>query len=218
MYKRQRLHQGQHHSPHRLKYLVTPRGLAHKTRLTYEYLRYSLQLYGQVQQSFRSALGPLAEDGVKRVALCGTGEAAELAYLTLRELGLEPARIFDDTPGGLFLGVAVRLLNYSRFGRLLGSVRRAPGLLGRLGRRVGGPARGPAERAEPLGGHSAAAVAWLGGGDELSGVATDPWSQRARRWVSARPGQPPTFRSRWHLHAAPNPPASVRTTSPPVQL
>jgi hypothetical protein len=88
---------------------MTPRGLAHKTRLTYEYLRYSLQLYGQVQQTL-SALGPLAEDGVKRVALCGTGEAAELAYLTLRELGLEPARIFDDTPGGLFLGVAVRLL------------------------------------------------------------------------------------------------------------
>lgn len=108
--------------PHRLKYLVTPRGLAHKTRLTYEYLRYSLQLYGQARRTLRGALGPLAQDGVKRVALCGTGEAAELAYLTLRELGLEPARIFDARPPASFLGVAVRPLGdlaVERFDRVI---------------------------------------------------------------------------------------------------
>ncbi len=126
--------------PHRLKYLVTPRGLAHKTRLTYEYLRYSLQLYGQARRALRAAFSPLARDGVRRVALCGTGEAAELAYLTLRELGLEPAGIFDDLPAGAFLGVPVRPLRdlaAERFDRVIVATfddpSRAVAALGRLG-------------------------------------------------------------------------------------
>ena len=94
----------------RLKYLVTPRGVAHKTRLTYEYLRYSLELYGQARRALRGALAGLTRDGVRRVALYGTGEAAELAYLTLRELGLEPSGIFDTRSGGSFLGLPVRRL------------------------------------------------------------------------------------------------------------
>lgn len=94
--------------PHRLQYLVTPRGVVHRTRLGYEYLRYSAQLYAQARAALREAFGPLARDGVKRVGLCGTGEAAELTYLTLRELGLEPVGVFDREAGGRFLGFPVQ--------------------------------------------------------------------------------------------------------------
>src|SRR5215470_2558466 len=94
----------------RLRYLLTPRGVAEKTRLTYEHMTYSLSLYRRARQNLRESLGRLADSGVKRIALCGTGEAAELAYLTLRELGLEPTAAFDRSAGGQFLGLPVRAL------------------------------------------------------------------------------------------------------------
>ena len=94
--------------PRRIKYLLTPRGFAEKTRLTYEYMRYSVVLYRQARQTLRENLGSLPRDGAKRMALYGTGEAAELAYLTLRELGLEPVLVLDADGGGTFLGHPVR--------------------------------------------------------------------------------------------------------------
>lgn len=92
----------------RLRYLVTAKGLAEKTRLTYEYMERSLTLYRLARQTLREALTPVVRAGERRVALYGSGEAAELAYLTLRELGLEPVGVFADEPAGTFLGVAIR--------------------------------------------------------------------------------------------------------------
>src|SRR5438093_5729239 len=88
----------------RLRYLLTPRGIAEKTRLTYEHIGYSLALYRRTRQTLRDALGSLPANGLKRVALYGTGEAAELAYLTLREFDLEPVGVFTADGGGQFLG------------------------------------------------------------------------------------------------------------------
>jgi DNA-binding MarR family transcriptional regulator len=94
--------------PNRLKYLVTPRGVAQKIRLTYEYMRYSLDLYRQARLALRDALTPLARGDRKRIAIYGTGEAAELAYLTLKELSMEPAAVLHSRSGGRFLGLPVR--------------------------------------------------------------------------------------------------------------
>jgi len=93
---------------HRVRYLLTPRGMAEKTRLTYEYMEYSLRLYRETRQALREALLPLARGGARRVAICGTSEAAELAFLTLRELGLEVTAILgEDGYQGTFLGMPV---------------------------------------------------------------------------------------------------------------
>jgi len=94
----------------RLKYLLTPRGIAQKTRLTYEYMSFSLVLYRETRQRLREALQPIASAGPKRVALCGTGEAAELTYLTLKELGLDAIAVFADTKASTFLDLPVRPL------------------------------------------------------------------------------------------------------------
>ena len=91
----------------RLRYLLTPTGMAEKTRLTYEHITYSLDLYRRARQALRDSLSPLPERGAKRVALFGTGEAAEVAYLTLRELGLEPIGVFAREAGGHLLGFPV---------------------------------------------------------------------------------------------------------------
>ena len=42
------------------------------------------------------------------MAIYGRGEAAELAYLSLKESGLEPVAIFDAEGGHEFLGMPVR--------------------------------------------------------------------------------------------------------------
>jgi len=94
--------------PRRLQYRLTPPGLAEKTRLTCESMRHSVVLYRQARQTWRDSLGLLPRNGARRVALYGTGEAAELAYLTLRELGLEPVLVLDRHGGGTFLGHHVR--------------------------------------------------------------------------------------------------------------
>ena len=92
----------------RLRYLLTPKGIAEKTRLTYEYMERSLHLYRRTRETLREALSHLPQNGMKRIALYGAGEAAELAYLTLKEFGLEPVGIFDKAGGRSFLGQVVR--------------------------------------------------------------------------------------------------------------
>jgi DNA-binding Lrp family transcriptional regulator len=91
----------------RLSYLITPRGIAEKARLTYEFMDYSMRLYGEVRQHLRVALQECARID-RRVAIYGRGEPAELAYLSLREFGLEPVAIFDEDNRHEFLGIPVR--------------------------------------------------------------------------------------------------------------
>jgi len=94
----------------RLRYVLTPKGVAEKTRLSYEYMAYSLRLFRRTRGNLRETMARLHAEGMKRFALCGVGEAAELAYLTLREFGLEPVGVFDRAAGGQFLGFPVRAL------------------------------------------------------------------------------------------------------------
>jgi DNA-binding Lrp family transcriptional regulator len=91
----------------RISYLITPRGIAEKARLTYEFMDYSLHLYGEVRQHLRTVLQDCAAAN-RRVAIYGRGEAAELAYLSLKECGLEPVAVFDVEGGHDFLGMPVR--------------------------------------------------------------------------------------------------------------
>jgi hypothetical protein len=91
----------------RISYLLTPRGIAEKLRLTYEFMDYSLHLYSEVRQHLRAVIRECAAAD-RRVAIFGRGEAAELSYLTLREFGLEPLAVFDLEGGHDFLGMPVR--------------------------------------------------------------------------------------------------------------
>jgi DNA-binding MarR family transcriptional regulator len=92
----------------RLRYLLTPKGLLEKSRLTYDHMAYWASMYGRVRRTLREGLTPFLTRGLNRIALVGTGEPAELAYLTLREFGVEPVGVFDKSGGGRFLGFTVR--------------------------------------------------------------------------------------------------------------
>jgi len=92
----------------RLRYLLTPKGIAEKTRLTYAYMERSLAQYRLARQTLRESLDTVRRAGLTRIALYGTGEAAELAWLTLREFGLEPVVVYSAEAGSRFLGAPTR--------------------------------------------------------------------------------------------------------------
>ena len=64
--------------------------------------------YREARQALREALRPLSITGDKRIAFYGTGEAAEVAYLCLREVGLDLSAVFAGRDGETFLGLPVR--------------------------------------------------------------------------------------------------------------
>ena len=93
--------------PNRLLYLITPTGIAEKTRLTYEFVDHSLKLYGQARSHLRAVLAMQVAQAHRRFIIYGTNEAAELAYISLRELGVEPVAILGEEPDRRFLGLHV---------------------------------------------------------------------------------------------------------------
>ncbi len=72
----------------RIQYQVTPSGLMEKGRLIEEYLSYSFQYYRDARRFLSEQLMGLAARGVRRILLVGTGELAEISYLTIQEAGL----------------------------------------------------------------------------------------------------------------------------------
>jgi DNA-binding MarR family transcriptional regulator len=111
-------------SPHRLMYSLTPKGMARKARLTYEFMKYSLDFYRDARRHLRRSLGQAVGLGQpvsvgqavslgpavrqqKRVAIYGTGDAAELVFLLIREMGLELVAVFAAESNGHFLGFPV---------------------------------------------------------------------------------------------------------------
>ena len=92
----------------RIRYLITPKGITEKTRLTYEYLEYSLHLYRRVREVLSERLREVSRRGGTNVIFFGTGEVAEIAFLTLKELGLNLVGVIDDqAAGGSFLGLPI---------------------------------------------------------------------------------------------------------------
>ena len=92
----------------RVRYLITPKGIAEKTRLTFEFMEYSLAVFREGRNHLKMMLKPHVAGGASRIAIYGIGEAAELAYLCLREFGLEPVAVFDGEAAGVFFAIPVR--------------------------------------------------------------------------------------------------------------
>ncbi|MFP4474848.1 MAG: winged helix-turn-helix transcriptional regulator [Desulfatibacillaceae bacterium] len=92
----------------RVRYILTPKGAAEKTRLTYEYVQYSLRFYKVARENLKDLFTELEREGRRKIVFFGTGDLAEIAYVTLKETGLDLVGVVDDdTAGRRFLGVPV---------------------------------------------------------------------------------------------------------------
>jgi DNA-binding MarR family transcriptional regulator len=65
----------------RVKYFLTPEGLTRKSKLTAEYLRYSVNFYRDIKNLLLNKYREMENDDVKSILFFGVGEVAELAYL-----------------------------------------------------------------------------------------------------------------------------------------
>jgi DNA-binding MarR family transcriptional regulator len=93
----------------RAKYLLTPQGALEKSRLTYEYIRYSVGFYREIREMLVTLFGRLEQEGVKRITLYGCGEVAELAHLFLQNTSIKLGGVFDQRPEGrVFFGHTVK--------------------------------------------------------------------------------------------------------------
>ena len=89
----------------RVRYILTPKGMAEKSRLTYSYVQLSYRFYRNARQKTRHLFHQLQTEGINRVAFFGEGDLAEIAYLSLQESDLEFAAIGNfASNGGFFFG------------------------------------------------------------------------------------------------------------------
>lgn len=96
-------------NPRRWDYFLTPRGVAEKARLTYEFLNFTMQFYREARRRSAEVALQLKREGVERIAFFGVSELAEIAFLGVREHGLDLLEVFDDARAGdEFLGVKVK--------------------------------------------------------------------------------------------------------------
>lgn len=78
----------------RLKYFVTPQGLALKARLTKEYMQASLRVYRELRQAAKDTLGMVRAEDYTAVQTNGKNEAMEIFQLTCLEEGV----LIEDDP------------------------------------------------------------------------------------------------------------------------
>ncbi len=81
----------------RVKYFLTPEGLARKSRLTAEYLRYSVNLYRDIKTLLLNKYQEMEQKEVKKILFFGSGEEAELAYLYLQLTSVQLVGVVDKT-------------------------------------------------------------------------------------------------------------------------
>lgn len=79
----------------RYAYYLTPRGFVEKSRLVAEYLETSLDFFRHTRQEYDEIFSRLEMSDMKRVALAGCGELAEIALLSCKESNVELVAILD---------------------------------------------------------------------------------------------------------------------------
>ncbi len=92
----------------RFAYYLTPSGFAEKSRLTAEFLSWSLTFFRQAKASCGDVLDEAAVQGWQRIALAGSGDLADIARICASDRGIEVVAIVDpEAPPQPSAGVQV---------------------------------------------------------------------------------------------------------------
>ena len=101
--------------PNRIRYLITPAGLAEIGRRSRAHLAGSIRYYAQTRDRIAqrlqtlSATWPVRSGAIpgKRIIFYGAGEEAEIGYVCLQGVDLQLVGVVDDQPGKQFFGLPV---------------------------------------------------------------------------------------------------------------
>ncbi|MBM3150867.1 MAG: winged helix-turn-helix transcriptional regulator [Chloroflexi bacterium] len=80
----------------KLRYIITPEGIALRARLTVDYLEQQFLLYRNTRRRVIECLGRLRQSGFDCVRLVGEGDVADICRLTCLEQGIA---VVADGPG-----------------------------------------------------------------------------------------------------------------------
>jgi hypothetical protein len=72
----------------RLRYLITPQGVAEKARLTASFMQVSMRLYRETREAAKRYLTEIRQAGYSAVRVEGDNDLAEVCYLTCLEQGV----------------------------------------------------------------------------------------------------------------------------------
>lgn len=103
-----------HIQRHRVRYLLTPAGIAEKARLSHAAFQNAVDRYRVARERVQQTLNRVSASwdgepgaGRKRVVFYGTGEVAEIGFICLQETDLELAGVIDDHGRTRFFGARV---------------------------------------------------------------------------------------------------------------
>ena len=85
----------------KLRYIITPEGIALRARLTVDYIERSFDLYRRTRKRIKEHLGVIQAAGYNRVRIVGDGDVADICRLTCLEQGFSVVQ--DPTVPGLRL-------------------------------------------------------------------------------------------------------------------
>ena len=89
-------------------YVITPKGMTRKVNLTLSYIESFLGHYRRVKKILKENFNSLTLNKESKVAIIGTGELAELAYLALLDIGVDEIDMFgNENDKHIFLGMNV---------------------------------------------------------------------------------------------------------------
>ena len=93
----------------RVRYILTPKGFAEKSRLTYHFIQYSLHFYKESLRSLEDLLNELENSGVRKVVFYGANDLAEIAFISLKASNIRLIGVIDNLKEGeAFLGYTVK--------------------------------------------------------------------------------------------------------------
>lgn len=75
----------------KLRYIITPEGIALRARLAVDYVEHSFSLYRKTRQRVSEHLKMVEAAGYKQVRILGRGDIADICRLTCLEHGIEVA-------------------------------------------------------------------------------------------------------------------------------
>ncbi len=72
----------------KLRYIITPEGIALRARLTVDYIEHSFDLYRKTRKRIKEHLNTIQAAGFNRVRIVGGGDVADICRLSCLEQGL----------------------------------------------------------------------------------------------------------------------------------
>lgn len=92
----------------KLRYIITPEGIALRTRLAVNYVEHSLSLYRRTRQRVKEHITEIRRAGYDRIRILGEGDVADICRLTCLEQNI--AVVHDEKAPALVLdGHKIRL-------------------------------------------------------------------------------------------------------------